>query len=105
MAELEPYEIAVLLKMYDEQIIGKAGYKPTQRVRSKIRWQEIAGAYKVKDSFESIARKLVKKKLLSDEGKSMEVLYLDKLGLDFIVEYLHRNPDAMKDLGEKLRKK
>ena len=64
-----------------------------------------AAAYKVKGSFESIARKLVKKKLLSDDGKSMEVLYLDKLGVDFIVEYLNRNPGAMRDLEEKLRKK
>ncbi len=102
MADLRPYEIAILLKMYDEHLIGKAGYKATQLVRSKIKWHKIASAYRIKDSFESVARKLVKMKLLSDDGKSMQVLYLDKLGVGFVVAYLEHNPSAMKELEEKL---
>lgn len=88
--------------MYDEQIIGKAGYKSTQLVRSKIKWQRIASAYHAGGSFESVARKLVKTKLLSDDGKSLAVLYLDKLGVDFVTRYLELNPGSMKDLEFKM---
>lgn len=102
MADLEPYEIAILLKMYDGNLISKAGYKSTQIVSTKIKWRDIASAYRVKGRFESVARKLVKRMLLSDDGKSMQVLYLDKLGVDFVVAYLQQNPTAMKDLEEKL---
>ncbi|MCI4432565.1 MAG: hypothetical protein JHC41_03015 [Nitrosopumilus sp.] len=99
---LEDYEIGILLKMYDEQIIGMRGYTSLERVRSKIQWPNIAKAYKIKKSFDSVTRKLVKRKLLSDDGKSMAVLYLDKLGVDFVVEYLDENPNAMNDLVEKM---
>lgn len=47
---LQNYEIAVLLKMYDERIMGKSGYTSLQKVRSKINWQKIAAAYKIKKS-------------------------------------------------------
>lgn len=103
MADLEPYEIAFLLKMYDEGLIGKAKYKATQHVASKIKWQQIQRAFKVKKSFDSVARKLVKRRLLSDDGKSMQVLYLDKFGVYYVVEYLHIHPDAMKQLEEKIK--
>lgn len=99
---LENYEIAILLKMYDEKIIGKLGYTSIQKVRSKIHWERISSAYNVKKSFDMITRKLVKRKLLSDDGKSMEVLYLDKLGLDFVVAYMKENPGALKILETKL---
>jgi hypothetical protein len=100
---LEDYEIAILLKMYDEKVIGKPGYTSIQKVRSKIHWQEISSAYKVKKNFDTIARRLVTRKLLSDDGKSMQVLYLDKLGVDFVYQYLKQNPEAMKDLENKLK--
>ncbi len=103
--ELEKYQIAVILKMYDEQIIGKAGYMAIQDVRSKIKWQQMVSAYKIKDNFESVARGLVKRKLLSDDGKSMAVLYLDKLGVDFVRGYLENFPNAMKELEALLTKK
>jgi hypothetical protein len=99
---LENYEIAILLKMYDEKIIGKPGYTSIQKARSKIHWEKISSAYKVKKSFDTIARRLVKRKLLSDDGKSMGVLYLDKLGLDFVVGYMKQNPGALKTLETKL---
>jgi len=99
---LKDYEIAILLKMFDEGIIGKSGYISLQKVRSKIIWTKIASVYKTKKSFDSIARKLVKKKLLSDDGKSMAVLYLDKLGVDFVVGYLDENKNAFRDLESRL---
>ena len=101
MGDLQPYEIAILLKMYDEGIIANA-YKPIERVHSKIKWRQIASAYRVKDSFESVARRLVKMKLLTDHGKSMAVLALDKLGVDYVVGYLKIHPNAMKELESML---
>ena len=99
---LENYEIAILLKMYDEKIIGKPGYTDIKKVMRKINWPKIASAYNAGKSFERIARRLVQRKLLSDDGKSMAVLYLDKLGLDFVVGYLVVNPNAFNDLESKL---
>jgi len=97
---LQSYEIAILLQMYNERIIGKAGYMNIHKVRNKIMWINIASHYRIKDSFDSIARRLVKRKLLSDDGKSMAVLYLDKLGVNFVVGYLSQNPNAQRDLEE-----
>ena len=99
---LKPYEIAILLQMYDERIIGPSGYTSLQTVRSKINWKRLASFYRVKESFDTIARRLVKRKLISDDGKSLQVLFLDKLGVDFVVGYLE-NPNVMKDLEEILR--
>ena len=97
---LKPYETAILLQMYDERIIGPSGYASIQTVRGKINWKRISSHYRVKGSFESIARGLVKRKLLFDDGKSMAVLLLAKLGVSFVVGYLKENPDAFKDLEE-----
>ena len=102
---LENYEIAILLKMYDEQIIGNAGYKAIENVRGKINWKGMASAYNVKKNFETVTRRLVTKKLLSDDGKSMKVLYLDKLGVSFAVGYLKQNLNAFVDLEEKINVK
>ena len=100
---LENYEIAILLKMYDERIIGNVGYKAIQNVRNNINWKGIVSAYNIKKKFETITRRLVTKKLLSDDGKSMKVLYLDKLGVSFVVGYLKQNSNAFTDLEEKMR--
>lgn len=102
---LKNYEIAVLLQMYNERIIGKKGYTSLQNVRSKIKWQQITSVYGIKDSFDSVVRRLIKRKLLSDDGKSLAVLYLDKLGVDFVVAYLQENLNAMKELEDILNKK
>lgn len=104
MADLEPYEIAVLLLMYDRGIIGKPGYTSIQIVRSKVRWQDIQSAFGIKHSFDKVARRLVKKMYLSDDGKSMAVLYLDKLGALYVKGYLQQYPTALKDLEAKLDK-
>lgn len=97
---LKPYEIAILLQMYDEQIIGTSGYTSLQTVRSKINWKKITSFYRVRESFETVARRLVKKRLLSDDGKSMQVLFLDKLGVDFVIGYLDVNPNSFTDLED-----
>ena len=102
---LKHYEIAILLQMYDERIIGPSGYTSLQTVRSKINWKRLASFYRVKESFETVARRLVKKRLLSDDGKSMQVLFLDKLGVDFVVGYLDENPNSFTDLEDILRGK
>ena len=102
---LKPYEIAVLLQMYDERIIGPSGYTSLQTVRSKINWKKLSSNYRVKESFDTVARRLVKKRLLSDDGKSMKVLFLDKLGVDFVLGYLDENPNSFKDLEDILRGK
>ncbi len=85
--------------MYDERIIGPGGYTSTQAVRSKINWKRISVHYRIKNSFYSTSRRLVKKRLLSDDGKSMAVLFLDKLGVSFVVGYAKENPNAIKELG------
>lgn len=84
--------------MYNERIIDMSGYTSIQIVRGKINWKRISSYYRIRDSFESIARKLVKRKLLSDDGKSMAVLFLDKLCVSFVVGYNKENPDAFKEL-------
>ncbi len=102
---MEPYEVAVLLQLYSEGIIGKSAYTSIQKVRSKIRWQQIASAYRIKASFDSVARRLVKRKLVSDDGKSLQVLYLDKLGVDFVIGYLEQYPNAFRDLENIMNRK
>lgn len=105
MSDLEPHEIAVLLLMYDRGIIGKAGYTSLEMVRSKVKWQYIQSAFGIKGSFDRTARKLVKRMYLSDDGKSMAVLYLDKLGVLYVKGYLQQHPTALTDLEAKLNEK
>lgn len=104
MSDLEEYEIAVLLQMHDKWIIGKENYISIEKTSNKIKWQEIAKVYRVKKKFKSIVQGLVNKLLLSDDGKNMAVLYLDKLGVDFVESWLKIHPNAMKDLENKLKK-
>lgn len=104
MSDLEEYEIVILLQMYDKWIVGKENYVSIEKTSSKIKWQQIAGVYRVKKKFKSVVQGLVNKLLLSDDGKSMEVLYLDKLGVDFVEMWLKLHPNAMKDLENKLKK-
>lgn len=99
---LEPHEIALLLLMYDRGIVGKAGYINIAHVASRIKWQKIQSTFGTKDSIDKAARKLVKKMYLSDDGKSMKVLYVDKIGVDFCKGYLATFPTAMQDLEAKL---
>jgi hypothetical protein len=103
MGNLEEYEVAVLLQMYDKWIVGKENYISIEKTSNKIKWQEIARAYRVKKKFKSVAHGLVNKLLLSDDGKSLKVLYLDKLGVDYVEMWLKLHPGAMKNLESKLK--
>lgn len=104
MSDLEEYEIVILLQMYDKWIVGKENYIPIEKVSSKIKWQDIARAYRVKKKFKSVAHGLVNKLLLSDDGKSMAVLYLDKLGVDFVEIWVKLHPNSIKDLENRLKR-
>lgn len=96
--DLKPYEIAILLQIYNERIIGPSGYANIKTVRSKINWRKISSYYGVREGFDSVARRLAKRRLLSDDGKSMEVLFLAKLGVSFVVGYVKENPNPPGDL-------
>ena len=96
---LENYEIAVLVQMYDTQIIGERGYISLQKTRIRIKWAKIASHYKIKKSFKMVAKKLVKKGYLSDHGKSMAVLSLEKLGVTFAFGYLQLYPEYKNELN------
>jgi hypothetical protein len=105
MGDLEPYEIALLLLMHDRGIIDPSNYVSVQKVASKVNGQQVQSAYGIKDGLEKVARRLVKVKLLSDAGKSMDVLYVDKFGVLFVAGYLKTNPTAIADLEAKLNEK
>ena len=105
MAELQAYEIALMLMMYDKGIMGESGYTAIEKVARRARWTDIQKAYGISDSIETVTRRLVNAKLLSDRGKSMDVVSLDKLGAQFCKAYLKQNRDAMADLEAKLNEK
>jgi hypothetical protein len=56
---LEDYEEELLMRLYDEGIIGM-DYRPIQIVRSKVNWLELSGRYKIKKGFPAIIRRLRK---------------------------------------------
>lgn len=99
---MENFEIAVLLQSYNKGIIGMPNYVSLEKFSKKINWIKIANQYKVKKKFKSIAQKLVKFRLLSDDGKSMSVLYLDKLGVDYILELMSSNPRRIANIQSKI---
>ena len=81
---IKDYEIAILVRMYDKKIMRHRGYRSLQIVRRAIKWEGIASKYGVKKNFKSIIRKLVKRRLLDDQGKSCEVCSLDIFGVSFV---------------------
>ena len=99
---LEEYEIAILVQMYDLQIIGNKGYTSLEKTRIKIKWAKIASYYKIKKSFKAITKRLVQKGYLSDHGKSMAVLSLEKLGVTFVFGYIQLHPEIKQDLNSML---
>jgi len=82
---MNDYEIAIILQAYNKGIIGMQRYVAIEKFSKMINWRKISSAYKIKKGFKSVAQKLVKRKLLSDDGKSMAVLYLDKIGVSYII--------------------
>ena len=82
---MDDYEIAILLQAYNKGIIGMRNYVAIEKFSKMINWKKISSVYRIKKRFKSVVQKLVKHKLLSDDGKSMAVLYLDKLGVSYVV--------------------
>ena len=80
---LKEYEEEVLTRMYDEEIIAMS-YKPTEVLRSKINWLEIAQKYKIKKSFLSIMRRLEGKGYVDSHGKSGVVYSLTFSGVAYV---------------------
>ncbi len=92
---MEDYEIAVVLQAYNKGIIGMPNYVSVEKFSKMINWKKIAVAYKVKKGFKSIAQRLVKQRFLSDDGKSMAVLYLDKLGVAYVIGMIETEYDRI----------
>lgn len=55
-------------------------YRSIQDVRKNIGWQKMASHRHEKAKFDPLARRLVKKGVLTDHGKSMKVLSLTPYG-------------------------
>lgn len=78
---LKDYEGEILIKMLEKEIMGM-NYTSTERVASKIKWNDIANKFKIKKSFQSVIRELINKRLITDHGKSGKVASLTKTGVD-----------------------
>lgn len=80
---LESYEEEVLIRMYNEGLIRHA-YKSIQRIRSKVRWDEIAERYRVTRSFEGVIRHLARKGYIDLHGKRGDVASLSSIGVSYV---------------------
>ena len=80
---LEQHEEEILVRMFEKELIGMK-YTSIERVASKIRWQEIAGKYRVKQSFQSAIRRLMNLQLVTDHGKSGKVASLTIAGVEYV---------------------
>lgn len=92
---MDDYEIAIVLQAYDKGIVGMPNYVSIEKFSKMINWRKISSVYRVKKGFKSVAQKLVKRKLLSDDGKSMAVLYLDKLGVVYITGMIENESERI----------
>lgn len=63
-------------------------------VERSIGWSRLASHYRARGKFTTLAKKLVKSRLLDDHGKSMQVLSLTMRGATHVKMYLRDNPDA-----------
>lgn len=93
------YEIAVVLQAYNKGIIGMQNYVAIEKFSKRINWPKISSTYRIKKRFKSVAQKLVKRRLLSDDGKSMAVLYLDKKGVEYIVGMIENESDRISKIS------
>lgn len=80
---LRDIELDVLTRMHQNGLVA-GGYRSIQDVRRSIGWQRVASRHREKSKFDSLARKLVKKGLLTDHGKSMRVLSLTPAGVALV---------------------
>lgn len=96
---VEPADIetAVLVCMHREGLIAN-GYRGRQIVERSIGWRRLASHYHTRIKFLALARRLVRKGMLDDHGKSMQVLSLTMRGAMHAQAYLRDNPDAADSL-------
>ncbi|QLH07106.1 hypothetical protein [Nitrosopumilus ureiphilus] len=99
---MDDYEIAIILQAYNKGIIGMKNYVAIEKFSKMINWQKISTVYRIKKGFKSVAQKLVKRKLLSDDGKSMAVLYLDKIGASYIIGMNENEPKRISKILSKI---
>jgi len=85
---LEAYEEEILVKMLEKEIIGM-NYTSVEKIASKIKWSDIVSRFRIKKSFQSVIRELIRKQLITDHGKSGRVASLTKAGVD-LAFYLKR---------------
>jgi len=95
-------EIAILLQAYNKGIIGMRNYAAIEKFSKMINWKKISSAYRIKKGFKSVAQKLVRRKLLSDDGKSMAVLFLDKIGVAYIIGLIETEPKLISEISSKI---
>lgn len=99
---MDDYEIAIILQAYNKGIIGMPNYVAIEKFSKIINWEKISSAYRIKKRFKSVAQKLVKRKLLSDDGKSMAVLYLDKIGVAYVIGIIESEPERISKISAKI---
>ena len=68
-------------------------------VERSIGWSRLASHYRSRRKFAALAKRLVKKGLLDDHGKSMQVLSLTMMGAAHVKMYLKDNPGAPDSLA------
>lgn len=99
---MDDYEIAILLQAYNKGIIGMRNYVAIEKFSKMVNWTKISSAYRIKKGFKSVSQKLVKRKLLSDDGKSMAVLFLDKFGVSYIVGMIETEPKTIEKISSEI---
>ena len=82
--DFKEIEMDLLVRMHQKGLVA-GRYRSTQDVRRSIGWQDMASRRRERAKFDAIARKLVKKGVLTDHGKSMRVLSLTPQG-DLLVK-------------------
>ena len=99
----EDVETAVLLRMCQNGlVVGRYGSR--EDVRKNIAWVRMASCCRVKAKFGAPARRLVKKGLLTDDGKSMRVLSLAMAEVLRVKRCPAANPGAPDGLDSILEK-
>ena len=88
-----PLELEILVRMYDEGII-LTDYLPVETTASKIRWTQLSASFKVKKGFKGVLKHLKSRGLVTDQGKSLEVVSLTKYGVVLAREELARRSPA-----------
>jgi hypothetical protein len=96
MNGLDPFDLEILVRMYDEGII-LTDYLPIERAASKIRWTQLSASFQVKKGFKGVLKRLKSRGLVTDQGKSLEVVSLTKYGVILAREELARRSRASSD--------